>query len=414
MAGGGDPSAEAVVSIPRLRSGTSVARGPAARFDEFSHALRALFGTAGQSGGRVARTAGGATGGIVRQLAHVAGGTVKGVLWLVGFALLSVGNAVVWLVMLPLALFRDRDATEARLARLREIQANDARGTAGLALADGPLVAEYEAIQDEDAGEVARPEPRAAPDRRFGRGLRLLAYGVRRDLAAWFRRDDRPNLQVADRQSRTAAADAVRRAARGVVEQLAGQLAGDRLPPALAVVGARPGSGTTTVAAHVAAVLAERDADDPDPVREGADLLPVLLLRPTEGRGGADDADPLAGVEPTAVQGLSRLELGTLRTREVARAVDAAKGRWRHVVLDLPPVFADVAVGGVGEGVREDAGPRLAAVAGAAVLVVEAERLRREAAGRAADRLDRAGADVRLVVLNKRVYHVPGWLYARA
>ena len=401
------------VSVPRLRSGAAVARGPGELFDELAHTVRVLFGTAGEAGGRVARDTGRRTYGLARGVLHAAVGTVRGFLWLVGAVVLGVAS-------LAARPFRGRPSPAAARPRILA----DAAGV--IALHDGPLVAEYDEIQDEDAGEHAGPEPTAAPPRSLGRSLRLLAYGVRRDLRApWRRRDDRPNLQLSDRRHRTAAAEAFRRASRGILEQLLIETdrmsGGDRLPPTIAVVGARPAGGASTVAAHLAAVLAERVTENEE-VRGGdiGDRRPVLLMSVVEGgRGGVrietdgDDVEQLAGVSPTPVAGLDRLELRTLRTQAVRRAVTIARRQWRHVVLDLPPVFADLGREG-GEGVREEAGPRLAALCEGTVVVLEAETLRREAAETAVERLRRAGAAVSLLVLNKRQYPVPQWIYKRA
>ena len=403
------------VSVPRLRSGAAVARGPGELFDEFAHTVRVLFGTAGEAGGRVARDTGRRTYGLARGVLHAAVGTVRGFLWLVGAVVLGVGG----LLTRP---FRRDQRAAADVLRARVATPDGA----ALSLHDGPLVAEYEEIQDEDVGEHDRPEPTAAAPRSLWRSLRLLAYGVRRDLhAPWRRRDDRPNLQLSDRRHRTAAGEAFRRASRGILEQLLIETdrmsGGDRLPPTIAVVGARPGGGATTVAAHLAAVLADRVTENEE-VRGGeiGDRRPVLLMSVVEGgRGGVrietdgDDLERLAGVAPTPVAGLDRLELRTLRTQAVRRAVAVARRQWRHVVLDLPPVFADLGREG-GEGVREEAGPRLAALCEGTTVVLEAETLRREAAETAVERLHRAGANVSLLVLNKRQYPVPQWIYKRA
>ena len=108
-----------------------------------------------------------------------------------------------------------------------------------------------------------------------------------------------------------------------------------------------------------------------------------------------------------------RAELTTLRTGLVRKAIEAAGETFAHVVLDLPPVFNDVRGTRFGE-VREDAGPRLAGLCDASVVVIEADTLRREAAGEALTQLGRAEAAPAAVVLNKRFYPIPQWLYKRA
>ena len=421
VVGRGDPLAEDAVSIPKLRSGQAVAKGPADYFDDLSHSLAAIFGTAGAQGSRVAAGTGRQARGFFRTIGHIVGGTLRGLLFVLAALPLAVGNAVFGLLAWPVNALRGGDADDRRRHALATATArrDDSYDVGALALnpsGGDPLVAEYEQIQDEDEGESDRPEPRAAPERRFGRALRLAAYGARRELSAWHHRDERPNLQLSGRGHRTAAGAAVWRAARGAVEQIL-VATGTATPPAtVAVVAARPGSGATTVAAHLAAVLAERVADDPD---EGDARRPALLVvvREDARRGESpvvtNDGE-ITNVEQTAVVELDRVELPAPRTAEVRRLIESAGTKYRHVVLDLPPIFADLGRRGMAEGVREDAGPRLASLCEAAVVVVEADRLRREAAGRALDRLTRAGARPAAVVLNKRSYPVPQWLYKRA
>ena len=69
------------------------------------------------------------------------------------------------------------------------------------------------------------------------------------------------------------------------------------------------------------------------------------------------------------------------------------------VVVDLPPAS------------QSSAGLRLAGLLDGVLLVIEAERVRREDARRVSDLLVRAGAHPRGVVLNKWRQHVPDWLH---
>ena len=418
--------ADACVSIPMLRSGDALAKGPADYFDDIAHTLAVVFGTAGTRSSRLAVGTTRRTRGLFRSAGHIALGTLRGLL----LVPLLVGNGVVsGLSWIGNRLTSKPHEIKRRAALATASQRNSAAadraavalsGLGGLSL-DGDLVAEYEEIQDEDLGEVDRPEPRAAPERRFWRGIRLAAFGVRRDITAWWRREERPNLYLTSRRHRTAAASAVWRAARGLVEHLqvesgAGVMS---IPKAIAVVGAKPDSGTTTVASHLAGVIAERLTDDDG---DGRDRKPVLLLRVAEVAPGQaqpaveeiDGVDRIRTATNTTIPGLSIAHVTSVQSKEVRRALQAAMSDWQHVVLDLPPVFGDLAAQGRAIGVREEAGPRLAAIADAAVLVVESGRLRREAASRALERLDRSGAEVHVAVLNKRDYPVPQWLYERA
>ena len=75
------------------------------------------------------------------------------------------------------------------------------------------------------------------------------------------------------------------------------------------------------------------------------------------------------------------------------------QGDW--VLFDSPPMNScsdAIALAGKVDGV---------------VLVVESERTRREVALQFKDRLEKSGAHILGVVLNKRKYHVPKWIYRR-
>ena len=412
---------DSTVSIPRLRSGQAIAKSAAGYADDLAASLSAVFGSAGQQGGRAVA----GTRGVLSSLLHLAKVALQATAWAVAAALIWLGNVVVTVVTWPVHWLRsERDAERRSQQQEHAIALDDGPG---LALNDG-LVAEYDEIQDEDLGELDRPEPRAEPERRTGRSLRLVLWAARRELAAALKRDTRPNLQLSDRRHRNAAATAVWRSARGLVEQLVLESEanglGERVPPTIAVLAARPESGATTVAAHLAAAIAERVVENPE-LRNGEvhDKRPVLLLQVVEpGATGprpaveldGDGDERVAGVRRTPVSGLERAEVFALRTSEVRRAINVARRSWRHVILDVPPVFADLDSHGMVQGVREEAGPRLAALCDASVLVLEAGKLRREAAGRALERLDRAGTPASVLVLNKRDYPVPQWIYKRA
>ncbi len=420
LAGRADPAMlDSTVSIPRLRSGQAVAKPLAAYADDLAASLSAVFDTAGQQSSRAVA----GTRGALHATLHLGGVTIRAIGWAIGATLIGIGNAVVNAVMWPVHWFRSERDAERRAQQEHALALDEGPG---LALNEG-LVSEYEELQDEDLGEEDRPEPKAEPERRTGRSLRLVLWAARREVAAMFRRDKRPNLQLSDRRHRTAAATAVWRSARGLVEQLVAESEvnglGERVPPTVAVVAARPESGATTVAAHLAAVIAERVVENAEH-RNGEiqDKRPVLLLQIIEpGPSGpqpavidGEDGEHINRVTRTPVSGLERAEVMTLRTSEIRRALNVARRSWRHVILDLPPVFADLDSHGVVQGVREDAGPRLAALCDASVLVLESGKLRREAAGRALERLDRAGTPASVLVLNKRDYPVPQWIYKRA
>ena len=90
-----------------------------------------------------------------------------------------------------------------------------------------------------------------------------------------------------------------------------------------------------------------------------------------------------------------------LGSKGVCSMIDLMKGHAEWVLLDVPPVneFNDAMA--------------FCTEADGAVLVVQAEKTKWEVAQRAKQRLDDARLNVVGVVLNKRRYYVPEWLYRR-
>lgn len=112
-------------------------------------------------------------------------------------------------------------------------------------------------------------------------------------------------------------------------------------------------------------------------------------------------------VQSTATPGLLLLSAGR-HQGNLASAYDAPslfglietlRAQFDLVIFDLPPAH------------ESSPAFRLAGLLDGVLLVVEAERVRAEVAGRAKELLTRDGAKLRGVVMNKRPQHVPGWLY---
>lgn len=81
------------------------------------------------------------------------------------------------------------------------------------------------------------------------------------------------------------------------------------------------------------------------------------------------------------------------------KQLKSMKEPYRFVLVDLPAVSQTSIV------------PRLASLCDGVIIVVEAERLRWEIVQRVKERLVKAEADVLGVVLNKRRFPIPAWLY---
>ena len=84
----------------------------------------------------------------------------------------------------------------------------------------------------------------------------------------------------------------------------------------------------------------------------------------------------------------------------MARLLGAAKQDYRFIVVDMPALDED------------SSAVRLAASCDGVVLVVETERLRWETISRTKHRLAQYHGNVLGVLLNKRRFPVPNWLYA--
>lgn len=183
-------------------------------------------------------------------------------------------------------------------------------------------------------------------------------------------------------------------------------------PICVGLTSAARGEGVSTVAANLG--------------RAAAELLenPVLVIdtnfpnsrRPpaAEGRsevGWADalvNASRLADCIHPATPNLATMGPGSVNGQHVPLDQHAAdsliatlKRSFSLVVLDLPIV-----------GDLRDAAPLIPSLEGV-LLVVEAERLRRQVVVSNKRRLEQIGANVLGVVFNKRQWHVPAWLYQR-
>ncbi|MFH0826079.1 MAG: hypothetical protein V2B18_25275, partial [Pseudomonadota bacterium] len=102
-------------------------------------------------------------------------------------------------------------------------------------------------------------------------------------------------------------------------------------------------------------------------------------------------AEPHRRDKAFLVQDMSRLYLVEL--------IQQLRRKFRYVLIDSPPVhpFIDACA--------------LSEVADRSVLIIESNRTRSEVVTYALDKLKSSGAKVLGVVLNKRSYHIPGFVY---
>jgi Mrp family chromosome partitioning ATPase len=217
----------------------------------------------------------------------------------------------------------------------------------------------------------------------------------------------------------------LRQATRQLAEKLLINTAADGSSPrVIAVVGGRAGHGASTVACATATLLAERTLNDaPSGDADSAVLLidadlhaPSLHrqlgvdLSPGLTDWIADPGGVQAAIEhvmhATPVEGLTVMPAGALRggaltPSRLKRLIDVVAANYRYVVIDLPPLD------------ESPEAARLAAVCDGAILVLETDRVRKQVAIHTLSTLSEASAHVLGVVLNKRRFPVPDWVYRR-
>jgi Mrp family chromosome partitioning ATPase len=192
------------------------------------------------------------------------------------------------------------------------------------------------------------------------------------------------------------------------------------MPRSIAVLGVTPGQGTTTLAAHLAAALAEY-LPNVEQERESDRVLVVdgNLAAPAMHR--VLDVTIEAGISDWIKQSTTETPLGDfVRQTGVpkldllsagAASVGHQPGRWTEavnvaldseyeaVIVDLPSMA------------RSESTARVAGMCDAALLVVECGGVNREVVRQAAMRLAESGVKLLGVVLNKRTYPIPDKLY---
>ncbi len=180
------------------------------------------------------------------------------------------------------------------------------------------------------------------------------------------------------------------------------------------VLGSDLGEGASTVAAGLAVRLA-RGGNGPvllvDACRDEGAVHRAFGLAASPGlgevlAGGASEADAIApsGIAELDVLPAGEPDSGVPLAQEIG-ALEGATTEWRKryrfVVVDLPPVA------------ETPAAARAAAALDGAVIVVEAGRSRCEAFARTRELLVKSGGRVLGVVLNKRRFPIPRWVYDR-
>ncbi len=179
----------------------------------------------------------------------------------------------------------------------------------------------------------------------------------------------------------------------------------------LAFTSAHRHEGTSGVAANVAASLSHAgkgrvllvDANLKSPalhkIFQDPSLGQVDIFSRANGCGDAIRCSPVENLSilPAVHANGNGLEL--LKPDELGRILSRLKGQYRYIIMDLPAIDdSNMAV-------------RLASSCDAVGLVVEAGKSRWQAVQATKERLLMSGANILGIVLNKRSFPVPGWLY---
>ena len=200
----------------------------------------------------------------------------------------------------------------------------------------------------------------------------------------------------------------------GLVRELLSRWSSEATAPVVGITSAAHKSGVTSIAVNLgvsAAEIVQRPALLIDCNANAPDLLATFALPKSCGVHEVVAGEQLLTdcICLTRIQNLQVLGPGRA-TFERGNA-DETQG-WKHllrdastqfgiVIMDLPPVPELLS-----EVMSLQEIDRL-------LLVVEAERTRRQAVLRAKRQLQRIGIELSGVVLNKRRKHIPGWIYRR-
>ena len=200
----------------------------------------------------------------------------------------------------------------------------------------------------------------------------------------------------------------------GLVRELLSRWPSETTAPVIGLTSAAHRSGVTTIAANLgvsAAEIANRPILLIDCNANSPHLLNVFGAPASSGINEIVYGEQTLSdcVFPTRVHNLcvlgpgvaSRQSKNTNEEHAWCKLLqDAARG-CGLVIVDLPPVPELLSEVMSLQGID-----RL-------LLVVEAERTRRQAVARAKGQLSRVGVELSGIVLNKRRKHIPGWIYRR-
>ena len=185
-----------------------------------------------------------------------------------------------------------------------------------------------------------------------------------------------------------------------------------KAPYALAIIGCQRGEGVSTVAANISAMLAQGrcgrvllvDTNIRYPSAHNifqTRLEPGLANIPTADHDYGDIivSERFKNLHILAAGTPNGSSPGILQPAQFSKLIHSLKTDYRHVVFDMPAMK------------EAHSSARLASLCDGVVLVIEAERLRWEVLLEAKAQLLKWNANTVGVVLNKRRFPIPDWLY---
>ncbi len=190
--------------------------------------------------------------------------------------------------------------------------------------------------------------------------------------------------------------------------------AGSEAPNVIAVTSARPGEGVSTESCNLALALARRknqrillveaNAHRPSAHKVfGINVTPGLTDVLEDGLDNVTSINcsrsPKLDVIPSGKGEISLSQLAD--SKEFIAMLNLWKTEYSFVILDMPAIAKTSSI------------LRLASLADGVVLVVEAEKVGHEVVQSAQTQLAQAKANLLGVVLNKRMFHLPEWLYRK-
>jgi Mrp family chromosome partitioning ATPase len=171
-------------------------------------------------------------------------------------------------------------------------------------------------------------------------------------------------------------------------------------PCVLAIVSCQQREGVSTVATNLSASLAQQISGDVLLVDMSTARPSVhRIFRNGQDNGGVVLDSPEETLPLLAADSRNKNLLEVLDSDRFTKQLSSVKKPYRFVVIDLPALSEASFV------------PRLSSLCDDVVMVVEAEHLRWEVVHRAKERLVKSQANILGVVLNKRRFHIPAWLY---